>query len=83
VLVEAAWSYRHPARVSETLRARLQGLPKAVRDIARKAQIRLCGRYRRLKRRRQESCRTMIIQRQRASRLVDVKLTTVAGAGRA
>jgi hypothetical protein len=34
------WSYRHPG---ETLRARLQGLPKAVRDIAWKAQIRLCG----------------------------------------
>lgn len=48
VLVEAAWSYRHPARVSETLRARLERLPKPVRDIAWKAQIRLCGRYRRL-----------------------------------
>jgi transposase len=48
VLVEAAWSYRHPARVSETLRTRLDGLPKPVRDIAWKAQIRLCGRYRRL-----------------------------------
>jgi transposase len=48
VLVEAAWSYRHPARVSETLRARLEGLPKPVRDIAWKAQIRLCARYRRL-----------------------------------
>ena len=35
-----------PARVSETLRARLEGLPKPVRDIAWKAQIRLCARYR-------------------------------------
>jgi transposase len=32
-LIEAAWTYRYPARVSETLRARLEGLPKAVRDI--------------------------------------------------
>jgi transposase len=48
VLVEAAWSYRHPARVSTVLRARLEGLPKPVRDIAWKAQIRLCSRYRRL-----------------------------------
>ena len=48
VLVEAAWSYRFPARVSETLRSRLDGLPKAVRDIAWKAQVRLCARYRRL-----------------------------------
>jgi transposase len=47
-LVEAAWTYRYPARVSEILRARLDGLPKAVRDIAWKAQVRLCARYRRL-----------------------------------
>lgn len=48
VLVEAAWSYRHPARVSQTLQGRLEGLPKTIRDIAWKAQLRLCGRYRRL-----------------------------------
>ena len=48
VLVEAAGTYRYPARAGETLRARLDGLPKAVRDIAWKAQIRLCTRYRRL-----------------------------------
>ena len=47
-LVEAAWTYRYPARVSETLRVRLDGLPKVVRDIAWKAQVRLCARYRRL-----------------------------------
>ena len=49
-LVEAAWTYRYPARVSETLRSRLDGLPKAIRDIAWKAQVRLCTRYRRLSR---------------------------------
>jgi transposase len=47
-LIEAAWTYRYPARVSETLRARLEGPPKPVRDIAWKAQVRLCARYRRL-----------------------------------
>ena len=47
-LVEAAWTYRYPARVSEALRMRLEGLPKVVRDIAWKAQVRLCARYRRL-----------------------------------
>ena len=47
-LVEAAWTYRYPARVSEALRARLEGLPKSVRDIAWKAQVRLCARYRHL-----------------------------------
>jgi transposase len=48
VLVEGAWTYRYPARVSEILRARMQGLPKTVRDIAWKGQVRLCARYRRL-----------------------------------
>jgi len=48
VLIEGAWSYRYPTRVSQTLQARLEGLPKAVRAIAWKAQIRLCARYRRL-----------------------------------
>jgi len=47
-LVEAAWTHRYPARVSETLRARIEGLPKPVRDIAWKAQLRLCTRYHRL-----------------------------------
>ena len=32
-LIEAAWTYRYPARVSETLRARLEALPKPVRDL--------------------------------------------------
>jgi transposase len=47
-LVEGAWSYRYPARVSETIRTRLEALPKAVREMAWKAQVRLCARYRRL-----------------------------------
>jgi transposase len=41
-------TYRYPARASGTLRARLEGLPKPVRDIAWKVQVRLCARYRRL-----------------------------------
>jgi transposase len=49
VLVEAAWCYRLPARVSRCLLDRLQGQPKAVRDIAWKAQVRLCARYRRMR----------------------------------
>jgi transposase len=48
VLIEAAWAYRFPARISQDLNARLENLPKAVRDIAWKAQVRLCTRYRRL-----------------------------------
>ncbi len=48
VLVEGAWTYRFPARKSRLLEERQAGLPKAVRDIAWKAQLRLCGRYRKL-----------------------------------
>ncbi len=47
-LVEAAHGYAYPARVSRHLLKRQEGLPEAVRAIAWKAQVRLCGRYRRL-----------------------------------
>jgi len=48
VLIEGAWTYRFPARLSRPLQERQEGLPKAVREIAWKAQVRLCGRYRKL-----------------------------------
>jgi len=48
VLVEGAWSYRFPARVTGPIQARLEGVPDAVRAIAWKAQLRLCARFRRL-----------------------------------
>lgn len=48
VLVEGAWSYRMQPRVSRKLHDRIDSLPQAIRDIAWKAQIRLCARYRRL-----------------------------------
>jgi transposase len=48
VLIEGAWAYRFPARISSTLQQRLNGLPKSVRETAWKAQVRLCGRYRKL-----------------------------------
>jgi transposase len=47
-LIEAAWAYRHPAKISEAIRARNQGQSQAVQAIAWKAQVRLCRRYRRL-----------------------------------
>ena len=47
-LSRASGAYRHPARVTETIRKRLENLPKAVRDIAWKAQVRLSKRYRRM-----------------------------------
>jgi transposase len=48
VLIEGAWTYRMQARVSRKLQGRLDRLPQAVRDLAWKAQLRLCHRYRRL-----------------------------------
>jgi transposase len=48
VLVEAAWSYRRPARVNPDIQRRHEGLPKAIIDRAWDAQIRLCRRYRKL-----------------------------------
>jgi transposase len=48
MLIEAAWSYRFPARISRELLLRQDGLAKPIRDTAWKAQERLCGRYRKL-----------------------------------
>jgi transposase len=48
VLIEGAWTYRMPARVSRKLQDRLDPVSSGVRDIAWKAQLRLCARYRRL-----------------------------------
>jgi transposase len=47
-LVEGAWAYRMRARISHHKVDRIEALPKAVRDIGWKAQVRLCARYRRL-----------------------------------
>ena len=48
VLVEGAWTYRYPARMSRLLQARQGGVAKLAREIAWKAQVRLCSRYRKL-----------------------------------
>jgi transposase len=47
-LVEAAWTYRHSAGTGVQHQQRQQGLSERVREIAWKAQTRLCARYRRL-----------------------------------
>ncbi len=48
VLVEAAWSYRYAARISRQIQVRQEELPEQIRDIAWKAQLRLCKRFRKL-----------------------------------
>jgi transposase len=48
MLVECSWSYRHPPRVGKEKQAKIAAAPRAVREIAWKAQCRLTGRYRAL-----------------------------------
>ena len=50
LLIEAAWCYRFPARISRELRLRQEEQPRPIREIAWKAQLRLCARYRKLAR---------------------------------
>ena len=47
-LVEAAHAYGYPARVSRHLLRRQEGLAEPIRQIAWRAQLRLCARFRRL-----------------------------------
>lgn len=51
ILVECAWSYRHPPRLGKKKLDRVAAAPRAVREIAWKAQGRLAARYRALIRR--------------------------------
>jgi len=47
-LVEGAWAYRYPAKISRHLQLRLEKVSKPIQAISWKAQIRLCKRYRQL-----------------------------------
>jgi transposase len=48
MLVECAWSYRHPARQTMHLKRKAKNAPEQAKTIAWRAQKRLCGRYRQL-----------------------------------
>lgn len=48
LVVESAWSYRHRPSLRGDLKKRQQGQRPEVVEIAWRAQVRLCGRYRRL-----------------------------------
>ena len=52
MLVEMAWHYQHPARVTPIIARRQDELPQAVIDIAWAAQLRLSAKFRRLQARR-------------------------------
>lgn len=51
LLTEAAWQYRHPARISRAAQLRQEGLSEQVRAIGWKAQLRLSKRFAALKQR--------------------------------
>jgi transposase len=48
MLVESAWTYRHPPRIGKRKLDRMKTVPPKVREIAWKAQTRLTARYRAL-----------------------------------
>ena len=51
LLIVSAWCYRFPARVRRELLLRQENQPwRSIREIAWKAQLRLCARYRKLAR---------------------------------
>lgn len=49
MLIECAWAYRFPARRSPLIQRRAEKTSPAVQELAWKAQLRLCGRYRKLR----------------------------------
>ncbi len=55
LIVEAAWAYRMPAKIGQAMYQRQEALPMEIRDIAWKAQVRLCARYRRMLARRKKA----------------------------
>jgi transposase len=58
-LVESAWAYQHRPQATLALRRRQAGLPPEVVARAWRAQLRLCGRFRRLHARKQ--CRQVVV----------------------
>lgn len=60
ILIEAAWQYQVPARISRVIRLRQEKLPQRVNQIAWKAQLRLCSRFRRLRARRMPSNKVVV-----------------------
>jgi transposase len=79
-LVEGAWAYRYPAKVSRHLQLRLEKTTQPIQNISWKAQVRLCKRYRRLTARGKHSNQvTIAIAREMAAFIWDIaRLVPVA-----
>jgi transposase len=77
MMVEASWSYRHPAREGQPYLKRSAHLPQNIRDIGWKAQARLCKRYRDLSKRGKPQPRVMTaIARELAGFIWDIARKT-------
>lgn len=48
LLIEAAWVYRYPPKVSPSIQKRHEGISRRIVDRAWDAQLRLCKRFRKL-----------------------------------
>jgi hypothetical protein len=68
MLIEAAWSYRYPARVAKEKAEILVRVPKVIRDIAWKVQTRLCAR-----------CRALIVKGKKPTVVVAALARELAG----
>jgi transposase len=80
LLVEAAWAYRYPAKVSPSIQQRHEGLPKLIVDRAWDAQLRLCKRFRKLTARgKPHNVALVAVARELAGFIWDIgRLTTTA-----
>jgi transposase len=79
-LIEGAWAYRYPAKVSRHLQPRLEKLPKVVQDLSWKAQVRLCKRYRRLMARGKHANQVVVAIAREMAAFVWASARTVTGA---
>src|SRR5207244_11328155 len=81
VLVEGAWAYRYPAKVSRHLQLRLEKVPAEIQGIAWKAEVRLCKRYRQLSARGKHANQVVVaIAREMAAFAWAIARTVAAGA---
>jgi transposase len=83
LLIEAAWSYQHPARVSRDIQRRHEGIPKPIVDRAWDAQVRLCRRYRKLLARgKQKNIAVIAVARELAGFIWDISRQSMSLATR-
>jgi transposase len=79
-LLEGAWAYRYPAKVSRHPQLRWEKLPQVIQAISWKAQVRLCQRYRRLRARGKNANQVVVAIAREMAAFVWAIARTVTGA---